>query len=136
MQTEIKGAPSFAHMHILLNPGERIVVEAEAMSSMSSNLDMMTRFNGGFFSALAKRFLGDESLFVNEFINNTQEVCKLTVAQAKAHQFSINGRDAARKLVGACALTSQSALGATKPERFLVEWGNKEPVSVQHAMAD
>jgi uncharacterized protein (TIGR00266 family) len=82
MQAEIKGAPSFAHMHVYLDPGERLVVEADAMSSMSADLDMKTRFNGGFFSALAKRFLGDESLFVNEFINDTPGVCKLTLAQA------------------------------------------------------
>ena len=52
------------------------------MASMSANLDMMTRFNGGFFSGLCKRFLGGESLFVNEFVNNTGEQCKVTLVQA------------------------------------------------------
>ncbi|HEY1171430.1 MAG TPA: TIGR00266 family protein [Verrucomicrobiae bacterium] len=78
----MKGAPSFAHLHVLLEPGESIIAEADAMSSMSANLDMMTKFNGGFFSGLCKRFLGGESLFVNEFINNTGEVCKVTLVQA------------------------------------------------------
>ncbi len=82
MNVEMKGAPSFAHLHVQLEPGESIVAEADAMASMSANLDMMTRFNGGFFSGLCKRFLGGESLFVNEFINNTQEVCKVTLVQA------------------------------------------------------
>lgn len=59
-----------------------------------------------------------------------------SLAQAKAHHFSVTERDAASKLANACALTSQLALEVTKPERFLVEWGNGEPVSVQHAMAD
>lgn len=82
MNVEMKGAPSFAHLHVLLEPGESIIAEADAMSSMSANLDMMTKFNGGFFSGLCKRFLGGESLFVNEFINNTGEVCKVTLVQA------------------------------------------------------
>jgi len=82
MNVEMKGAPSFAHLHVLLEPGESIVAEADAMASMSANLDMMTRFNGGFFSGLCKRFLGGESLFVNEFVNNTGEQCKLTLVQA------------------------------------------------------
>lgn len=82
MNVEMKGAPSFAHLHVQMEPGESIIAEADAMSSMSANLDMNTRFNGGFFSGLCKRFLGGESLFVNEFINNTPETCKLTLAQA------------------------------------------------------
>jgi uncharacterized protein (TIGR00266 family) len=82
MNVEMKGAPSFAHLHVQLEPGESIIAEADAMSSMSANLDMMTRFNGGFFSGLCKRYLGGESLFINEFINNTGETCKLTLAQA------------------------------------------------------
>ncbi len=82
MNVEMKGAPSFAHLHVLLEPGESIVAEADAMASMSANLDMMTRFNGGFFSGLCKRFLGGESLFVNEFVNNSSEQCKLTLVQA------------------------------------------------------
>ena len=32
---------------------------------------MTARFNGGFFSGLLKAFLGGESLFVNDFQNNT-----------------------------------------------------------------
>jgi hypothetical protein len=59
-----------------------------------------------------------------------------SVAQAKAHHFCITGRDAAKKLAKACVLTSQAALEVTKPERFIVEWGNRGPVSVQHVTAD
>lgn len=82
MNVEMKGAPSFAHLHVQLEPGESIIAEADAMSSMSASLDMNTKFNGGFFSGLCKRYLGGESLFINEFINNTGETCKLTLAQA------------------------------------------------------
>lgn len=82
MNVEMKGAPSFAHLHVQLEPGESIIAEADAMSSMSASLDMNTKFNGGFFSGLCKRYLGGESLFINEFVNNTGETCKLTLAQA------------------------------------------------------
>lgn len=82
MNVEMKGAPSFAHLHVQLEPGESIIAEADAMSSMSAELDMNTKFNGGFFSGLCKRYLGGESLFINEFVNNTGETCRLTLAQA------------------------------------------------------
>jgi uncharacterized protein (TIGR00266 family) len=37
------------------------------MASMSSNIAMSTRFNGGFFKGIFRRIFGKESLFVNEF---------------------------------------------------------------------
>jgi uncharacterized protein (TIGR00266 family) len=39
-------------------------------------------FNGGFLSGLVKKFLGGESLFVNEFSNNTRESKRVTLVQA------------------------------------------------------
>ncbi|MGA7616154.1 MAG: AIM24 family protein, partial [Thermoanaerobaculia bacterium] len=66
MKAVVKGSPSFAHIEIELAPGESVIAESDAMSSMAADLDMTAKLNGGFFSALAKRFLGGESLFVNE----------------------------------------------------------------------
>ena len=37
------------------------------MASMSSNVDIATRLNGGFFTALMRKIFGGESLFINEF---------------------------------------------------------------------
>jgi uncharacterized protein (TIGR00266 family) len=81
MISQINGAPSFAHIHIDLSPGESIIAEAGAMASMSSEIDMQTRFNGGFFRAVLKRVLGDESLFINEFYNNSNVSQRLTLTQ-------------------------------------------------------
>lgn len=81
MQTTIEGRPSFAHLHVDLAPGESVVAESDAMASMSADLDMKTRFNGGFFSGLCKKFLGGESLFVNEFKNNTDGPRRVTLVQ-------------------------------------------------------
>lgn len=76
----IDGRPSFAHLRIDLGPGETIVAEADAMASMAGDLDMNAKLNGGFFSALKKRFLGGESLFVNHFTNNADKPLPLVLA--------------------------------------------------------
>lgn len=81
MNTTIEGRPSFAHLHVDLAPGESIVAESDAMASMAADLDMTARFNGGFFSGLCKKYLGGESLFVNEFKNNTSGVRRVTLVQ-------------------------------------------------------
>jgi uncharacterized protein (TIGR00266 family) len=67
MQVDIRNRPSFANLRVQLGAGDRIIAEAGAMATMSSNLEMKTRFNGGFFGGIARRFLGNESIFVNEF---------------------------------------------------------------------
>jgi uncharacterized protein (TIGR00266 family) len=82
MKSEILGKPSFAYVHIDLEPGESITAESDAMSSMSNELSMKAHFNGGFFSGLIKKFLGSESLFVNTFTNNSQGAQRLSIVQA------------------------------------------------------
>jgi uncharacterized protein (TIGR00266 family) len=82
MKATIEGRPSFAYLHILINPGESIVAESDAMSSMSADLDMVTKLNGGFFSGLCKKYLGGESLFINHFTNNTDGQRRITLVQA------------------------------------------------------
>ncbi len=81
MKVSIDGSPAFAHLQVDLEPGESIVAESDAMASMAADLDMEASFNGGFFSALAKKFLGGESLFVNTFTNNRSGVRRLTLTQ-------------------------------------------------------
>lgn len=81
MEAKIEGAPSFAHIHVDLAPGESLVAESDAMASMAADLDMEAKLNGGFFSGLAKKFLGGESLFINVFTNNASETRRLTLTQ-------------------------------------------------------
>ena len=68
MDIEIKYALSFSTAFVTLKPGETVTAESDAMASMSGHTVMKTRFNGGFFSGLMKKFFGGESLFVNDFI--------------------------------------------------------------------
>ena len=94
MQSTIEGGPSFAHIHVDLEPGESVRAESDAMSSMSADLDMNARFNGGFFSGLLKKFLGGESLFVNDFTNNTNGPRRVTLVQGtpgEIREIQLNG---------------------------------------------
>ena len=81
MQAKIEGAPSFAHIHLDLAPGESVIAESDAMSSMNADLDMKAKLNGGFFSALVKKFLGGESMFINVFTNNSDGNRRVTLTQ-------------------------------------------------------
>lgn len=81
MQTEIKGSDAFAYVEVDLAPGETVIAEADAMSSMAADLDLKAAFNGGFFMAILRRLLVGETLFVNHFSNNTQGARRLTLVQ-------------------------------------------------------
>ena len=82
MNVKIEAKPAFAYLDSELAPGEKIVAEADAMATMSAELDMDVKLNGGLLMALVKKFLGKESLFVNHFTNNTNKPLKLTLTQA------------------------------------------------------
>lgn len=81
MHVRIEGAPSFAYMHVDLEPGESIYAESAAMASMDAALDLRAVTNGGFVSGVLKRLFGGESLFVNCFANNTSQKRRVTLVQ-------------------------------------------------------
>lgn len=81
MQARIEGAPAFAHLHIELAPGEAVIAESDAMSSMAADLDLTTKLNGGLIGALLRKYLGGETAFINQFKNNTREPKTLTLVQ-------------------------------------------------------
>ncbi len=82
MKIDIEGKPVFAYVKVTLEPGETIIAEADAMSSMSAELSLVAKFNGGLFIGLLKKFLGGESLFINHFTNNTSKPLNLHLTQA------------------------------------------------------
>lgn len=67
MEAITRNRPAFANVLVRLNPGEKIIAEADAMASMSASMEMRTRWSGGVIKAILKRIFGGESLFVNEF---------------------------------------------------------------------
>ncbi|MCO4293320.1 TIGR00266 family protein [Solitalea sp. MAHUQ-68] len=81
MNLTVEGKPVFAHVIVELEPGETFVAESDAMSSMSAELDMNAKFNGGLFGGLIRKFLGGESLFINHFTNNTSKTLSLHLTQ-------------------------------------------------------
>ncbi len=67
MKVELLGNPTFGHAKVLLNSGERILVESGAMAAMSSDLQLKSRFLGGFFRALLRKVVTGESLMVGDY---------------------------------------------------------------------
>ncbi|MEE2729961.1 MAG: TIGR00266 family protein [Pseudomonadota bacterium] len=81
MKTEIKGQPAFSYIDVELEPGETITTESDAMSSMDADLELRSRFNGGFFVGLLRKFLGGETLFINDFSNHSDGPRRMTIVQ-------------------------------------------------------
>jgi uncharacterized protein (TIGR00266 family) len=81
MKINIEGKPVFAHVIVELEPGETFIAESDAMSSMSAELDMIAKFNGGLITGLLKKYLGGESLFINHFTNNSNKTLTLHLSQ-------------------------------------------------------
>ncbi len=81
MKTKIEGSAAFSYLDVDLEPGESIISESDAMSSMSSDLDLNAKFNGGFIHGLLRKYLGGETLFVSEFTNNSTAHKRVTLVQ-------------------------------------------------------
>jgi len=81
METEIKGSQAFSYIDIDLQPGETVITESDAMSSMDADIDLTATFNGGFFKGLMKKFFGGETLFISRFTNNSAACKKITLVQ-------------------------------------------------------
>jgi uncharacterized protein (TIGR00266 family) len=109
MNVTIEGKPVFAHVIVELQPGETFVAESDAMSSMSADLDMSAKLNGGLFKGLTKKYLGGESLFVNHFKNNTAKPLTLHLSQATPGDIEI------KELNGESYCLQQGAYIASDP---------------------
>lgn len=61
-QFDISHKPDYSFLTVQIPQGETLKVEASAMATMDTNVQMKTKFKGGL-----GRFLTGESLFINEF---------------------------------------------------------------------
>lgn len=96
MKAIIKGGHAFSYVDIELAPGETLVTESDAMSSMDANLDLTAHFNGGLIKGLLRKYLGGELLFISHFKNATDLPRKITVVQPTPGQIlckELNGDD-------------------------------------------
>ena len=67
MQVDIRYSPSFAVGVITFEPGEEIKAEAGAMTSMTGDVEIETKAQGGLMAGLKRSVLGGESFFINTF---------------------------------------------------------------------
>jgi uncharacterized protein (TIGR00266 family) len=67
MNYQIDGNPDHGDLSVQLGPGETILAESGAMSRMSAHLEVNARLIGGLLKAVARKFLGGESLFLSEY---------------------------------------------------------------------
>ncbi|MCX9155972.1 TIGR00266 family protein [Niveibacterium sp. 24ML] len=81
MQAQIRGSDAFSYLAVTLEPGESVIAESDAMSSMAADLDLQARMNGGLIAGLLRKYLAGESLFVSVFKNNTPAARSMTLVQ-------------------------------------------------------
>ena len=82
LSTQLLGSNSFRLLKVNLAPGQTITVEPGLMASQSANLFCKTEMNGNFLKALASKFFGDESFFINHYTNNSAQPAELYITQA------------------------------------------------------
>ncbi|MES0490991.1 MAG: TIGR00266 family protein [Leptospirales bacterium] len=78
MKYSITHNPSYAMLNFTLSPGDSIKTESGAMVYMDEALDVETSFGSGFLSAISRKFLGGESMFLNTY--TAREEVRLGVA--------------------------------------------------------
>jgi uncharacterized protein (TIGR00266 family) len=81
VKANIKGGHAFSYVDVELAPGESIMTEPDAMSSMDASLDLTAHFNGGLIKGLLRKYLGGESLFISRFHNATSTPRSMTIVQ-------------------------------------------------------
>lgn len=67
MRVELELGPAFTLARVALERGESFRAESGAMVSMTGTVDIQTKMQGGFLSALARSVLTSESFFQNTF---------------------------------------------------------------------
>lgn len=84
LKSEVKeiGDRAFRMLECSLKPGDSLFVEPGAMASHDVGVQPMTLMNGGFLKALAAKFLGRESFFINIYRNNLSQIKTLHLTQS------------------------------------------------------
>lgn len=67
MKFAFKHQPSYTLLDVTLAPGDSLKTEAGAMVFMDPGLRVETSFGSGILSAVSRKFLGGESLFINTY---------------------------------------------------------------------
>jgi len=117
MQTTLEGGNAFSYLNLTLEPGDAVIAESNAMSSMAADLDLHSQLNGGILGALARKFLGGETAFINRFSNNGSQPMALTLVQPTP------GQIVARQLNGETLYLQPGAfLASTEGVTMRLKW--------------
>ncbi len=83
MEVKIRGGKSFSFLRVILKPRESIITESGAMASQDTAIELRSKLNGGgIFRALLIKFLGKESLFINNFQNISNQDRHIVISQS------------------------------------------------------
>lgn len=118
MDHHIVGNPDRGNVSFTLAAGERVLVEAGSMSFMTAGMKVTPRLVGGMVSAVGRKLLGGESLFLAEYSTDT--------AGALAIAPAFPGTVLCRELVGgsdALLLAAGSFLACGPEVRLTTEYG-------------
>jgi uncharacterized protein (TIGR00266 family) len=128
MQSTIAHGPAYAMATLELAANESVTVEAGSMVGMSDGLKIKTHIGGNrggffsgvvkFFAALARKFLGGETLFLNTYSPPEGQAGKLLVAPALAGDIIHYELDGTRQLVVQGASYLASTDGVTVKTKF------------------
>ena len=80
MDHRIIGNPDRGNVTFTLAAGEKVIVEAGSMSFMTAGMSATPRLVGGVVSAIGRKVLGGESLFLTEY--STETAGALAIAPA------------------------------------------------------
>jgi uncharacterized protein (TIGR00266 family) len=67
MQVSVRHSPSFAVARVDLTAGEQMRAESGAMMTMSGDMQLDAKMEGGFMKSLKRSVLGGESLFISTY---------------------------------------------------------------------
>lgn len=76
------GSSAFRMLKVQLAPKHSLVVEPGCMASQDVRVSVQTFMNGGFFAALIMKYFGEESFFINYYINRTQSPLEIYFSQS------------------------------------------------------
>ncbi len=68
MEWRVEHRPSYSLLKVVLEPGESLTAEADAMVLMKGELEIKTHTGGDLFRGLMRALAGSESVFLNTYI--------------------------------------------------------------------
>ncbi len=117
MESKVEGAPAFAYVTLTLQPGETVLLEPDAMTSMGASIALSPKLNGGFFGGLMRKFLAKESIVINHYQNNGPNAETLVFTQPTPGEIKhLECKDSAIEL------QPGGFIGATEGIKLKLKW--------------